>query len=100
MINIKVQTTRQLLLLAVFSITFNCFTWFSGVSQKNNHLRIGVAKVNFTPTQPIPLSGYGGRQGPYQCIHDSLYVFATVFDDGENRAAMITADIIGFSNQF
>ena len=100
MINIKAHATRRLLSLAMLSMILNCFTWFSGVSQKNNNLRIGVAKLNITPTQPIPMSGYGGRQGPYQGIHDSLYVFATVFDDGETQAAMITADLIGFSNQF
>jgi hypothetical protein len=77
-----------------------CFTWLSGVGQENNALKVGVAKVNITPPVPIHMSGYGSRQDVYQGIHDSLYAFAVVFDDGSVQAALITADLIGFSNEF
>ena len=61
---------------------------------------MGVAKVNITPPVPIPMSGYGSRQDVYQGVHDSIYVFAVVFDDGTTQAALVTADLIGFSNEF
>ncbi len=60
----------------------------------------GAASINITPTTPIPMSGYGARKDPFQGIHDSLYVTAVVFSDGTRKAAIITADLIGFSHRF
>jgi hypothetical protein len=60
----------------------------------------GAAKVNITPITPIPMSGYGGRKDPFTGIHDSLFLTAVVFSDGSRKAAIITADLIGFSHRF
>ena len=89
-----------LLSLALFLVGFSPNSWRSGVSQNNDQLEVGAAKINITPQVPIPMSGYGGRTEVFQGVHDSLYVFALVFDDGTTQAAIITADLIGFSNQF
>ena len=88
------------LVVAVILVTISCISWFSGVSQEKSTFRSGVSRVNITPPVAIPMSGYGGRQGAYQGIHDSLYAYAVVFDDGNLKAALITADLIGFSHQF
>ena len=60
----------------------------------------GAAKINITPTTPIRMSGYGGRDEPFKGVHDSLYVTSTVFTDGAKKALIITADLIGFSHSF
>ena len=61
---------------------------------------MGVSKINITPQTPIPMSGYGARDQVYQGIHDSLYAYALVFDADDQQAVLVTADLIGFSNQF
>ena len=67
---------------------------------QNGNLQVGRAMVNITPSTPIPMSGYGGREGPFEGIHDSLYTRVIVFDDGARKAALISADVIGFSHEF
>jgi neutral ceramidase len=59
-----------------------------------------TAKVNITPTVPIPMSGYRSRTKPFEGIHDSIFARAIVFSDGENKAAIVSAEIIGLSNAF
>ncbi len=86
------------LLTIIFCVS--CLTWFSGVSQEKNNLKVGLSKVNITPPVPVPMSGYGNRKDVYQGIHDSLYTYVVVFDDNQTKAALITADLIGFSDQF
>ncbi len=65
-----------------------------------NSLQVGTAKINITPTTPIPMSGYGGRNDPFKGVHDSLYARAVVFSDGVNKAATITCELVGLSNDF
>ncbi len=60
----------------------------------------GAARINCTPGTPIPMSGYEARKDPFKGVHDSLFIRAVVFSDGTNRAAIITADVIGFSHRF
>ena len=71
-----------------------------GAQQENITLKVGVAKTNITPQTPVPMSGYGSRDEVFKGIHDSLYATAVVFDDGNQKAVLVTADLIGFSNQF
>jgi neutral ceramidase len=59
-----------------------------------SNLRAGVAKVDITPPITIPLGGYGNRQGPATGIRDPLFAAVIVFDDGENKAVLITADLL------
>ncbi len=66
----------------------------------NSTLMVGVSKMNITPSTPIRMSGYGGRDEPFKGVHDSLYVTATVFYDGSVKSVIITADLIGFSHAF
>ena len=73
---------------------------FSFSPSTNGELSAGIARVNITPSAPIPMSGYRSRTKPFEGIHDSIYARAIVFSDGENKAAIISAEIIGFSNSF
>jgi hypothetical protein len=59
-----------------------------------------VAKVKITPAAPIPMSGYGGRNDPFKGVHDDVFARVVVFSDGTARAAVISADVIGFSHEF
>ena len=63
-------------------------------------LLAGISKVNITPKIPIPMSGYGSRKEPFKGIHDDLFARIVVFSDGEKKAALVTADVIGFSHSF
>ena len=61
-------------------------------------LSAGLAKVSVTPKVPIPMSGYGGRKGPFKGVHDDLFARTIVFSDGERKAALVAVEIIGFSD--
>jgi len=63
-------------------------------------LRAGAAKVNITPPVGTPLSGYKARRDVSQGIHDELYAKVLVLDDGERALAIITADLLGFYEDF
>lgn len=63
-------------------------------------LNAGFAKVNITPTQPVRMSGYDARSEPFKGVHDDLFVSAAVFENGDIKICIITADVIGFSHMF
>ncbi len=63
-------------------------------------VQMGTAKVNITPSVPVPMSGYGGRVDPFTEIHDQLFATALYFRSSENSLLMITADLIGYTPQF
>ena len=92
--------------IALFVFAGMAVFLFSFISNPENHentqntFKAGAAKINITPTTPIRMSGYGGRDEPFKGVHDSLYVTSTVFMDGTNKAVIITADLIGFSHSF
>ncbi|MHC4996499.1 MAG: neutral/alkaline non-lysosomal ceramidase N-terminal domain-containing protein, partial [Planctomycetota bacterium] len=68
-----------------------------GVAQDAKVWRVGLAKADVTPLQPMLLSGYAGRREPFTRIDHRLYAKAIAIEDHQgNRALLITADIIGF----
>ncbi len=76
-------------------------TFISGIQANppaKNNLQVGTAKILITPTTPIPMSGYGGRNDPFKKVHDDLYARSVVFSDGVNKAATITCELVGLSN--
>ncbi len=66
----------------------------------NDGLQAGAAKILITPQTPIPMSGYGSRKAPFKGVHDDIYARAVVFSDGIHQAAVISAEVIGFSHSF
>lgn len=62
-------------------------------------LLAGVARATVTPPVGIDMQGFAGR-GPATGVHDDLYVTAFVGESGEGRAAIVAADLIGFSTEF
>ncbi|MFC2126037.1 neutral/alkaline non-lysosomal ceramidase N-terminal domain-containing protein [Bacteroidota bacterium] len=68
--------------------------------EKWDGIRAGVSKILVTPEKPVRMSGYAARKDPFKGVHDDLYASAIVFDNGENKACLISVDVIGFSNDF
>ncbi|WP_421892166.1 neutral/alkaline non-lysosomal ceramidase N-terminal domain-containing protein [Marinoscillum sp.] len=58
-------------------------------------LQIGWSRVNITPAQKVPLAGYGARDPKEMTgIHDSSYVRTVIFRKGEEKIAVVTADLL------
>ncbi len=50
--------------------------------------------VNITPTQPVPLAGYGARSGGYVGIADELEANAVIVRDAARHLILITFDLL------
>ena len=62
-------------------------------------VNVGSARVDITPPLTIPHLGYVPRQGKFKGVHDALYARALVFNNGESKSALVSADSIGFNNE-
>ena len=96
------KNLKQGLLSAIIIIIVLLFSDTPGRAQTlpKNSFFAGSAKIRITPEIPIPMSGYGGRTAPFSGVHDDLYARVIVISDGTNKAVIISADVIGFSNSF
>lgn len=57
----------------------------------------GWGKVNITPLNPAPIAGYGGRNNKkFDKILDSIFIKTIVFKNGNNKSAIICADLLIF----
>ncbi|MGB2864736.1 MAG: neutral/alkaline non-lysosomal ceramidase N-terminal domain-containing protein [Sedimentisphaerales bacterium] len=72
----------MILLICVFS------------SSAEGALKGGTAKVDITPPIGAWLSGYGSRNKPSEGILDPLYAKALVLDDGREKVAIVSADLL------
>jgi len=66
-------------------------------------LRAGTARIELTPPLDMkaPLGGYGERMNrPAEGIHDPIFVKALVLTNGQQRIAIVTADLLGFPPTF
>jgi neutral ceramidase len=82
-----------------FVISTLCFFWTSTLPARGadtGALRIGVAKVDITPTDLTGLTSQWGR--PLVGVHDSIFVRALVLDNGTNIAGIVSADLIEFGD--
>ena len=59
-------------------------------------LRGGTAKIDITPQKPVRMSGYAGRKGLSQGVHDPLSARAIAFAAGDKRLVLVSTDLIGF----
>ena len=62
-------------------------------------LRAGAATVEVTPDEPVPMSGYAGRDGPSTGVHDPLEATALVLDDGSTRVGVVGVDLLNVSRE-
>ena len=63
-------------------------------SSAEGALKGGTAKVDITPPIGAWLSGYGSRKKPSEGILDPLYAKALVLDDGQEKIAIVSADLL------
>lgn len=57
--------------------------------------KIGFARENMTPSYRTATAGYGKRMGRlFESVHDSIYVRTMVIDNGVNRVAIVSADLL------
>jgi neutral ceramidase len=65
------------------------------IARATKGFSIGFAKVNLTPSMKTATAGYGNRKGKlFTTVHDSLYVRAIVIDNGVQRVAIVSADLL------
>ena len=69
-------------------------------SSNKNFVKLGVSQINITPDQPVIMSGYDARKTPSTGVHDSIFASALFFSDKQNKALLISADMIGFPFAF
>ncbi|MFP4095460.1 MAG: neutral/alkaline non-lysosomal ceramidase N-terminal domain-containing protein [Cyclobacteriaceae bacterium] len=56
-------------------------------------IRAGWSQCNITPAQKLHLMGYGWK-GDYESVHDSLMLRCFVFDDGRQKVALLSYDLM------
>jgi putative membrane-bound dehydrogenase-like protein len=62
------------------------------------YYRVGAARVDITPKEPIRLSGYASRTAPSEGVEQPLYARAVAFEDARGqRAVVVAADAIAVS---
>jgi neutral ceramidase len=65
------------------------------IVQSTKGFSVGFAKESITPAAPAALAGYGNRLGKiYTSILDSIYVRTLVIDNGVQRVAVVSADLL------
>jgi putative membrane-bound dehydrogenase-like protein len=61
----------------------------------NASLKVGLARVDITPDEPIRLSGYGGRRDPSEGVEGKLWTKALAIGEGDGTVLLVTMDLIG-----
>jgi neutral ceramidase len=61
-------------------------------------LKAGLAKIDITPAKPVTMGGYGLRVGPSQGVYAPIFTRALVFDDGQQKVALIESDVVDYRN--
>jgi neutral ceramidase len=83
--------------LLFLSGTNSIFKCYSGLFASSDILSAGISKLNITPQIPVPIIPFSAREGKtFTGVHDDLFVRCIVFNNGDNKAVLITADIISF----
>ncbi len=84
------------LLVLVFFLSLPMLISSQAVQAVEGEWRVGLARVKITPTEPIPMSGYGRRLAS-QGVLDDLYAKAMAIEHaGGDRAVLLTADLLFF----
>jgi hypothetical protein len=60
----------------------------------------GVAKADITPTESVPLAGYGGKTRMSQQVEHAIWLKALALkDDSGATSILVTADLVGLSDK-
>ncbi len=83
-----------------------CLPFFDGglmsaVADDSEPWRVGTARIKITPESPMCMAGYASRDRPAEGTLADLWAKALVLEDAaENRAVLVTVDLIGVSREF
>src|SRR5687767_1516868 len=65
------------------------------LTKSSQGFKVGFAKINLTPSKRTATAGYGNRRGKlFTTVHDSIYVSAIVIDNGSQKVAIVSADLL------
>jgi len=67
---------------------------------KNLQRNGAVVEVDLTPPAGCEMDGYSARPGPSEGIHDPIYGQVLVLEEGDQRIALITLDLIGVETAY
>ncbi|MDZ4289663.1 MAG: hypothetical protein U0984_16985 [Prosthecobacter sp.] len=60
----------------------------------------GSAKVDITPTEPVPLAGYGGKTRMSERVEHPIWIKALALrDDSGATSVLVTSDLVGLSTK-
>jgi neutral ceramidase len=60
----------------------------------------GAAKADITPTESVPLAGYGGKTRMSQRVEHPIWLKALALkDDSGATSVLVTADLVGLSDK-
>ena len=60
----------------------------------------GAAKADITPTESVPLAGYGGKTRMSQRVEHAIWLKALALkDDSGATSVVVTADLVGLSEK-
>ena len=63
--------------------------------QKGVNMKLGIASVDITPSEPMLLRGYAARNRLSNGVEDPIEAGCLLFDDGVSRVLLITIDNLG-----
>ena len=64
------------------------------------HWSVGLASVDITPGEPVPMGGYASRRTPFEAVADPIFAKAMAIRDQDGSLALlITADLLGFTRE-
>jgi hypothetical protein len=61
-------------------------------------VNVGIARAKITPPRPVWMAGYAARDHHSEGVYQDLFAKALALDDGANRAALITTDLLFFDD--
>ncbi len=92
--------TNRLLVFLLGAMLLACLASQVWAQQADVGWRVGLAMARITPDKPIRMAGYSNRTQPSQSASSDLYAKAMALEDQNgNRALLITADTIGFTER-
>ena len=93
---------RFMIPLKIIVLLFSMAMLVSGVAQNlvdarspDQLVSVGVGAIDITPSEPIRMSGYGGRRLLSEGAAGPLYAKALVFGEGDEACLLVTADLVG-----
>ncbi len=84
--------------IRILCVVVLCTTWSLAVAAAE--WRVGVARTDITPAEPVWMAGYAARKHPAEGTVHPLWAKALAVEDQRGgRAVIVTADLIGFTRE-